>query len=133
MPSENIELLHRVYAAMNDRDYSRLPELCHPEVELRFSPLFPDQATYRGYAELEGALRATFGEAFDELRFEPDELREVGEGVLASVSVHARGRESGAPTEFRAYHVWTIREGRVLRIEAHLDAEQALESAGLRE
>jgi ketosteroid isomerase-like protein len=47
------------------------------------------------------------------------------------LSLTAQGKASGAPVQTDVAHVWTIERGKVRRIEAFLDREAALRSAGL--
>lgn len=61
-----------------------------------------------------------------------EDLREVGDSVLATVVQRGVGRESGVtPTEFRYFHVWTFRGGKVIRLEILGNREDALEVLGL--
>ena len=45
--------------------------------------------------------------------------------------MHARGRATGIETEQRAFLIWTLRDGRVTRLQTFADREEALEAAGL--
>jgi hypothetical protein len=46
----------------------------------------------------------------------------------------ARGRGSGVEVEMQLFAVWTLREGKVLRLTGgYRDRAEALEAAGLRE
>jgi hypothetical protein len=45
-----------------------------------------------------------------------------------------RGRTSGVELEWSSYaQVWTIREGKVIRVQFFANREEALEAAGLSE
>jgi ketosteroid isomerase-like protein len=50
-------------------------------------------------------------------------------------SVHDCGRMRGSDSEVRAhfFHVWTFRDGKVVRFSGHFDRNRALEAAGLQE
>ncbi len=61
------------------------------------------------------------------------EFTAAGDRVLVDTKLHARGRATGIETEQRAFVVWTIREGLVMRLEAFAERGQALEAAGLQE
>jgi ketosteroid isomerase-like protein len=65
-----------------------------------------------------------------------DQLEEVidgGEIVVAAVSINGRGRTSGIEIRQRFFHVFEMRDGRILRLREYLDRDSALEAAGLRE
>jgi ketosteroid isomerase-like protein len=68
-----------------------------------------------------------------EIRFQAEQFWEVGESVVVALWLTARGRQTGIAVEQRTAGVWTIRDGRVLRIQAYSSASQALEAVGLGE
>jgi hypothetical protein len=59
--------------------------------------------------------------------------RDLGDLVLAEISLHGRGRRSGVETEMGAYQPWTLREGKVVRGQAFTDRDAAVRAAGLRD
>jgi ketosteroid isomerase-like protein len=50
-----------------------------------------------------------------------------------TVRFHGRGRASGVEVETRFYEVYTLRDGKVLRIDEYEHRAEALEAAGLSE
>jgi ketosteroid isomerase-like protein len=85
----------------------------------------------RTRAEVEDTLRARAG-----LRMEVQELADAGDKVVACVRVAAGEiAGEGEPDPYRGreqfYNVITLRNGRVTRIEDHLDRTAALRSAGI--
>ena len=93
-------------------------------------PLTPE--SFRGR---EGLLQAAsdFLEAMEGWQIELEETIDAGDRVFASLLVRGRGKGSGAPSDQHVYTVFTFRNGRILRIEDHLDRGVALEAAGLPE
>lgn len=115
--------------AFNSADIERILELLHPDFETTVPPEFsaePD--TYRGH---EGMRRyfETFQEAMNEIRFEQEDMREVGPFVVLSVRLSATGRTTGIPVEQRLAQVWTVRDGRAFKVRSFPSFEQALEAA----
>ena len=53
--------------------------------------------------------------------------------MVAVVSRHARGRASGVEVERPFALLWTLRDGKVIRVVWYLTREEALEGAGLGE
>jgi ketosteroid isomerase-like protein len=45
----------------------------------------------------------------------------------------ARGRQSGVEVTQRAWHVWTVRAGKLWRLRVYALKAEALEAAGLRD
>ena len=135
MSAENVELVQRLYewvqAGENDRafevydpdiewDSSRAPWL----LELGFDPL------YRGHEGVRTALRGWL-EAWDSIEYRPEELIDAGDNVVAFVSLTARGRTSGAAVTYRHPQVWTVRDGKIVRMRVFGDRGEALRAAGL--
>jgi ketosteroid isomerase-like protein len=48
-----------------------------------------------------------------------------GENVLALVSITATPTGAVSPLSWAAAHVWTVRDGRIARWEAHMDLAAA--------
>ena len=71
---------------------------------------------------------------FDAYRVEVDEVIHADEGrVVNSVRDGGRMKESEAEVWNRFVHVWTLRDGKIVRLSVHTDRERALEVAGLSE
>ena len=65
---------------------------------------------------------------------EVDEYIEAGHDVLVAAFVaHGRGAESGMHVNQRMFHVWDMRNGKVLRCREYLERDDALTAAGLSE
>jgi uncharacterized protein len=56
-------------------------------------------------------------EAFSRIQREPLELEEHGDQVVGVVAASIRGRLSGIELEQRAPHVFTVRDGQIVRAE----------------
>jgi ketosteroid isomerase-like protein len=52
--------------------------------------------------------------------------------VLATVTFRGHGRGSGMDAERPEFHIWTLRDGAVVRFEWFYMERDALEAAGLR-
>jgi ketosteroid isomerase-like protein len=84
-----------------------------------------------GFDEVRDAW-VTWFEAFEQVDFEIEELIEAGENVVAFIRASGRGRESGLVIDQRLPSVWTVRDGRVVRVRGYREAADALDAAGLR-
>ena len=70
---------------------------------------------------------ALYREIVDDLRFDADEIVEVGEGrVVARGLITGTGRASGIPTELRVPMAIRLREGKVVRMDAYADWDDAV-------
>lgn len=108
-----------------------------PEVEwdVRSHPLGRIQgpSVYRGYEALEAMFREYF-EAWENVESSVDELIDAGEQVISVVTDRGRGRASGVEVERPGYAgVWTLRDGKIIRVAWFSTRADALEAAGLKE
>jgi ketosteroid isomerase-like protein len=128
---ENVEIVRRLYEAVNRAGLEAVGEFAHPDVEVVPPPDWPEASTLRG---LEPVLRMArqWIEAFEDFKVEPERFVDPG-GDRVMVYVRDRGRIKGSNTEIdtRLIHVWTLAAGEIVRWEVFADETQALGAAGL--
>jgi ketosteroid isomerase-like protein len=129
MSQENVEVVRRAFEAYVRGDLETSLAAFDPEVETYDHDL-PDAGEYRG---VEGLLRwqAHWDREWESWRWEPKEYIDAGERVVAVLHVHARGRQSGVDVERVDGAVYTMREGKCVRLDYYGSKEQALEAVGL--
>ena len=71
-------------------------------------------------------------EAIDQ-RGEPIEFRDLEGACSSPADWHIHGRGSGADVDTRLYMLFTMRAGKVARLESFGDEQEALEAVGLSE
>jgi ketosteroid isomerase-like protein len=135
MSQENVEAFRRGVEAYNRRDVGAFLELFEPGVE--WHPLtqvmFGEEATvYRGHEGIRQFMREV-DEALAEVQIEQLEIRDLGERLVVSGRLRARGRASGAETESPISWVVEFEYSKVIRMRDYLDLKDALEAAGLSE
>ena len=126
-----------VVAGLNDPEADQrvqraLMELAEPDFQVVM--VGPD---YLGRTlDLSGA--AGFREAwtdwtspFSSYRIDLEEMIDAGERVVSLVAMSGKTKTGGVEVEAPAAAVWTIVDGRLRRVEFHLDREAALRAAGL--
>lgn len=131
MPEENVEIVRQVYDAAARHDASRVIDLYDPAVELDATALGLDLGVFVGHP----GLRQLFSElrqVWGEINFDYDELIDGGDQVVSVVSRHVQGRASGVPIEGTFALLWTLREGKVVRVVWFRSRTEALEAAGCR-
>ena len=130
MASENVEVVHLLLEAFDRDDVVAQLALMDPEVEIVEWPDSPEANTYRGHS---GAIRAseTWSEAWEWLRNEVDDLVEAGDKVLVCGRTRGKGRGSAVEVAIDAFNVYTLRDGKVTRMEFFTSKEPALRAAGL--
>jgi ketosteroid isomerase-like protein len=134
MSEENVEIVRRVYDAAARGDTAIVLALYDPDVEFdasrgRWADL-GGRGVYRGHEGLRTAFREYY-EAWETLEDDCEELIDAGEHVISVVTSRGRGRASGAEVETTQYGVWTIREGKIVRVAFFSSRAEALEAAGV--
>jgi ketosteroid isomerase-like protein len=141
MSQENVEIVRRGYAAFARylEDPSEVPPdvfaFLDAEIEWRGPREFPDLAEPRvGHDGVRSYFETLF-EAIEDYRMEPEEFIDAGgDRVLVFSREGGRGRESGAEVVTHpTAHLWTIRDGKAIRMESYWERADALEAAGLSE
>ena len=72
-------------------------------------------------------------ERVEDPHLEVHELTDAGDQVLAALTLRGRGKQSGVETSWEIWHVWTLRDGRVVGHQAFTNRAEALAAAGLSE
>jgi ketosteroid isomerase-like protein len=126
----------RAYAAANRRDFElvftandqRAYEY-HPSADL----LPPDfDAVYHGHQGYLDFWRRWL-DAFPDIRWDPEEIIDLGEKALVTARASGHGSDSGIAVSQPVFQLFTFRRGLVIRQEDFLDRQKALEAAGLSE
>ena len=72
-------------------------------------------------------------ETFDTWRISCEDIRDLGDRVIALGTIRATGRESGVETEFPLSILARYKDGLLIDFVDYGDREQVLEAAGLSE
>jgi uncharacterized protein len=131
MPQENVEAVHRGVDAMNRGELDSILDLIDEEIvwEPRRASV---EGAYRGHAGMRRYWADT-AESFERFEVRFAEVRDFGDRVLATGTVHGRGRDSGAETDVATAAVFTFRDGRLVHYKDYGERRAALEAAGLEE
>ena len=92
MSQESLEAVRRTLAAFDSGDVEQVLASVHPEFEARIAPeLSPEPDTYRGVSGVQ-LYFDSFREAFEQIRFEVEELTEAGDAVAVGLRMTAIGK-----------------------------------------
>jgi ketosteroid isomerase-like protein len=131
MSSEAMDLLRRAYEAYRADGLDGLLEFAHPELEFHEDPRFPEAGVYRGLDAFRAYVES-FWQSFEEFHFEVEEWIDAGDGrVVALAVVGGPGKDSGADIRQRTVWIYTVRGGKIVRMDAHFDRDEGLRAAGL--
>ena len=133
MSQENVEVVREGFARWNEGDYDFLFSFAAPDVELfsRFGSLTGDDP-YRGYEGVREWL-ADIQQSFERFDLWLDEVRDLGDDVLAIGGINMRARGSGLDMKEPMGWVLEFRDGRVARMRFYTPPAEALEAVGLLE
>ena len=133
MSRDNVGIVRQVYEAANRHDRSAVFSLYDADIELDLSRIpvagLTGQGTYRGH----DGLRKMFGDWYEAFEYQEqlEELIDGGDQVVSVTTGRGRGRASGTDVSMTFYLVWTLREGRVIRLVWFPTRDEALDAAGL--
>jgi ketosteroid isomerase-like protein len=133
MSEENVEVVRQAWEAFWARkDNETALALYDPEVQIDLTAV-PHIGQSEVYFGLEGVqewirdLLASFGG----MKSEVEEWIDAGERVIAIIHIYGRGKRSGVPVDNLEAHLWTVRDGLLLRLQIFASRAEALEAAGL--
>ncbi|HWW90803.1 MAG TPA: nuclear transport factor 2 family protein [Solirubrobacteraceae bacterium] len=130
MGATNVEIVKRAADAFNERDVDTFMAITTPDFEW-----FPamdrllEGGSYRGREGIEAYFEVVSG-TWEEFQLLPDEFRDLGDRVLWLGRVEARGRSSGVRVDTPLGAIAEFRDGKMSRIRAYLDHDEALRAAG---
>ena len=128
---ENVEIVRRLVDAFNRDDVRGVIAEFDEGCELDEPPEMPDSPAqgFRGHDGIREWM-ANLRE-IGAIRFEPRSFRTSSEVVVSEWAASGEGQASGVRFEWTTFAVLRIRDGKVVRAQAFLSEDEALESAGL--
>ncbi|HWX97875.1 MAG TPA: nuclear transport factor 2 family protein [Solirubrobacteraceae bacterium] len=117
-----VELARKTLEAANRRDLDALMRLAAPDAVYDTTP--SGLGLYQGHAAIRDFIKG-YWEAFEELRFELEELRDLGSGVTFSVNRQdARPVGSASRIRTREAHVTEWLDGVVVKMTVYTDIDE---------
>jgi ketosteroid isomerase-like protein len=132
MSGKNVEIVRRAHEALNGGDIDAVIALCDPAFRLDMSDRVLNPMVYEGH----GGIRRFYDEVRDvwaNYTWEPEQLIESGDQVVALLRSTGIGRGSGVEIERQTAMVWTVHDSRATSLRFFRNRAEALEAAGLRE
>ena len=123
--SAEVDAVRASYEAVNRGDVEAAMDALAPEAEWHESGVLPEPDVHRG-REAISAFLTDFLAQWESFEQEIIEIREAGEKVGVFLHLTATGRGSSVPVDARYAHVWTMRNGVGVRVDAYYERENAL-------
>jgi ketosteroid isomerase-like protein len=129
MSQRNVDALRPIYDEWARGNFRPRFDVYAPEMEWGWSDEFPGlERVAIDPADRSVRLEEWLSE-WDDWRCEAEEYIAEGESVVVLTRYRGSGKESGASVDTTGAHVWTLRDGMVVRLEVYSNREKALEAA----
>jgi ketosteroid isomerase-like protein len=120
-----LDQLRDSYAALNRRDIDGTVAVLDEDAKWVEHSDLPEAGSYRGRETIRAFLEQ-FLDSWDDFEQQIEDVREEDDCVLLFIRLNARGKGSGIDVESRYAHLWLMREGRGVRVDAYYDRDSAL-------
>jgi ketosteroid isomerase-like protein len=128
MSQENVEIVRRAWEYEMFGRGGRDDPLADFAPDIVMNPV-EEEPSYGRAAIRENFQR--FETAWEALEVTAEEFIDAGERVFVTAHFRGRGRGSGIPVDARLYEVYTLSDGKVVRIDEYTDRDAAFQAAGL--
>jgi len=134
MSQENVEIVRRGTALLNEGKWDALLDLFHRDVEFCDLANAVDTPQVLRGAEAIQALLIGWSEAWDDFGLEVCEYLDADPFVICDTRWYGTGRESNVTIDVRQADVYELRDGKLIRVTlGHATAAEALKAVGLEE
>jgi ketosteroid isomerase-like protein len=132
MSQENVELVRRIYEAVNRGELDTANSYVHPEIEFHTYAQSPEAGVYRGKEAVLKYNRDLFAQ-FESIRFDVDELVDAGDRVVVVTTQHAVPKGGRQEMNVHVAEVWVVRDGLLAGRRSYSTRAEALEAVGIQE
>jgi ketosteroid isomerase-like protein len=125
MQPGSVDVVREIIGALNRGDVEAMLARMDPDFEWRPLEKSPVSRNYRGHEQVRRYVEDWLS-TFDNLRLELGQPSAVGDHVVVVVRGHGRGRASGVELINHFCQVWTLRQGRAVRMEEYATRDEGL-------
>jgi ketosteroid isomerase-like protein len=124
MSQESMEIVRRFLA------FDVEEALTYADPDIVWNPI--EESPTQGHEAVRASL-TRWKAAWDDYEVVPEEFEDRGDRVVVRVRLRGRGRGSGVEIDARFYDVYTLRDGKIVRMDQFAERSEALEVVELRE
>jgi ketosteroid isomerase-like protein len=128
--ASNADIMRTALAAFNDRDGAGFDALLDEHAEIVPVRAALEGITFRG-PDAASQYCAAVEASWEQLRWEVEDIRDLGSCVIALGHIQGRGRDSGVGIDASAAWVAHLADGLITRFHTYSDRAAALEDVGL--
>ncbi|HEV2980651.1 MAG TPA: nuclear transport factor 2 family protein [Solirubrobacteraceae bacterium] len=134
MSPENVGIVQSGFLAFARGGVDALAEFWHPEINWRAMEGALDDVGEMNGIEAARRYVQDWCDMFDDFTSEIEEVCDVGgDQVVAVIHNAGRAKRSGIPTELHYAALYTIRDGKLVRVREYATRSEALKAVGLAE
>jgi ketosteroid isomerase-like protein len=122
MSEENVEIVRRFLAADMEE------ALAWADPGIVWNPI--EESPAQGH-EAVRASAVRWKSEWDDYELIPEDFADMGDCVLATVRLRGRGKGSGIEVDARFFDLYTLRDGKIIRMDQFAEESEALEAVGL--
>jgi ketosteroid isomerase-like protein len=127
--NEDVKVLRAAYEALNHGEIETALAVLDDDAEWCEHSDLPEAGLYRGRNAIRTFLES-FLESWDDFTQETEDVLAGDRCVLILLRSHSRGKGSGINVEARYAHLWTMENGRGVRVDAYFSRDEALRALG---
>jgi ketosteroid isomerase-like protein len=122
MSRDNVEIVRRFLAVADAEE-----ALTYADPGIVWNPI--EELPSQGHDAVRTSV-AYWRAEWDDYEVLPEDFEEVGDSVIATVRLRGRGRSSGLEIDARFYDVYTLRDGKIVRMDQFTERSEALAAVG---
>lgn len=126
MSQENIEIMQSFYAAISRGDVGTVLGLMDPQVEWNEAEhfLYADHSPYIGPNSILNGVFMRLMSDWEGFKAIPEEFIGMGDMVAVTGRYHGTYRETGKSVNAQLVHVYTVKDGKLLKFQQYTDTAQ---------
>ncbi|HEX2129590.1 MAG TPA: nuclear transport factor 2 family protein, partial [Solirubrobacterales bacterium] len=125
MGQRHTEIVEQVLSEWGKGNFRVIADHLDPHAVYLVSSDFPDSGVYVGLSEIQ-EYGAAFLAQWDRFTIQAQEIRAVGDTVVARVTQRGTGRVSGVTGDTPSFMLVTFRGSKIVRLDFVLDEDEAL-------
>ena len=127
-PGTNVQLVEQLYDAFARGDIPTVLGAFDPNIEWTSSEGAAYPGTFHGPEAVLQNIFMRLGTEWEGFRVEPEEFIDGGDQVVMLGRYYGTYRETGKSMSAGVAHVWTIRDGRLVRYRQYVDSRKMAEA-----
>jgi ketosteroid isomerase-like protein len=132
LSQQNIELVRAAYEAFSRGDIPGVFDTMDDDVQfvLAENSLYDRGTPYCGKADIGGNMFARIGAEWDGFTIVIEALHDAGDVVVMQGRYRGTYKATGRQSNVQVVHIWTIRDGKLVRMQQYADTAAMREIAG---